>query len=250
MKMAIVFQRPHALRETPLHYCPGCTHGIIHRLVAEVIDELGIEGSTVGVSPVGCAYNNYLYFNCDMVQAAHGRAPAVATGIKRVHPENTVFTYQGDGDLASIGTAEIVHAANRGEKITTIFINNAIYGMTSGQMAPTTLIGQVTTTSPFGRRPEVEGYPVNMSEMLATLKGAAFVERVSMHDIKNIKNAKQAIKKAFQVQLAGLGFSIVEVLSSCPTNWGLEPIQSLKWIEEKMIPQYPLGNFKGKDLEV
>lgn len=248
--MAIVFQRPHALRETPLHYCPGCTHGIIHRLVAEVIDELGIEGSTVGVSPVGCAYNNYLYFNCDMVQAAHGRAPAVATGIKRVHPENTVFTYQGDGDLASIGTAEIVHAANRGEKITTIFINNAIYGMTSGQMAPTTLIGQVTTTSPFGRRPEVEGYPVNMSEMLATLKGAAFVERVSMHDIKNIKNAKQAIKKAFQVQLAGLGFSIVEVLSSCPTNWGLEPIQSLKWIEEKMIPQYPLGNFKGKDLEV
>ncbi|MEN6313641.1 MAG: thiamine pyrophosphate-dependent enzyme [Clostridiaceae bacterium] len=248
--MAIVFQRPHALRETPLHYCPGCTHGIIHRLVAEVIDELGIEGSTVGVSPVGCAYNNYLYFNCDMVQAAHGRAPAVATGIKRVHPENTVFTYQGDGDLASIGTAEIVHAANRGEKITTIFINNAIYGMTSGQMAPTTLIGQVTTTSPFGRRPEVEGYPVNMSEMLATLRGAAYVERVSMHDIKNIKNAKQAIKKAFQVQLAGLGFSIVEVLSSCPTNWGLEPIQSLKWIEEKMIPQYPLGNFKGKDLEV
>lgn len=248
--MAIVFQRPHALKETPLHYCPGCTHGIIHRLVAEVIDELGIEGSTVGVSPVGCAYNNYLYFNCDMVQAAHGRAPAVATGIKRVHPENTVFTYQGDGDLASIGTAEIVHAANRGEKITTIFINNAIYGMTSGQMAPTTLIGQVTTTSPFGRRPEVEGYPVNMSEMLATLKGAVYVERVSMHDIKNIRIAKQAIKKAFQVQLAGLGFSIVEVLSSCPTNWGLEPIQSLKWIEEKMIPQYPLGNFKGKDLEV
>lgn len=248
--MAIVFQRPHALRETPLHYCPGCTHGIIHRLVAEVIDELEIEGSTVGVSPVGCAYNNYLYFNCDMVQAAHGRAPAVATGIKRVHPENTVFTYQGDGDLASIGTAEIVHAANRGEKITTIFINNAIYGMTSGQMAPTTLIGQVTTTSPFGRRPEIEGYPVNMSEMLATLRGAAYVERVSMHDIKNIRIAKQAIKKAFKVQLAGLGFSIVEVLSSCPTNWGLEPIQSLKWIEEKMIPQYPLGNFKGKDLEV
>lgn len=248
--MAIVFQRPHALRETPLHYCPGCTHGIIHRLVAEVIDELGIEGSTIGVSPVGCAYNNYLYFNCDMVQAAHGRAPAVATGIKRVHPENTVFTYQGDGDLASIGTAEIVHAANRGEKITAIFINNAIYGMTSGQMAPTTLIGQVTTTSPFGRRPEIEGYPINMSEMLATLKGAAYVERVSMHDIKNIKNAKRAIKKAFQVQMAGLGFSIVEVLSSCPTNWGVEPIQSLKWIEEKMIPQYPLGNFKGKDLEV
>lgn len=248
--MAIVFQKPHALRDIPLHYCPGCTHGIIHRLVAEAIDELGIEGSTVGVSPVGCAYNNYLYFNCDMVQAAHGRAPAVATGIKRVHPENAVFTYQGDGDLASIGTAEIVHAANRGEKITTIFINNAIYGMTSGQMAPTSLLGQVTTTSPFGRKPEIEGYPINVSEMLSTLKGAVYVERVSTHDIKNIKNAKKAIKKAFQVQLAGLGFSIVEVLSSCPTNWGLDPIQSLKWIEDKMIPQYPLGNFRGKDLEV
>jgi len=248
--MATVFKRPHALKETPLHYCPGCTHGIVHRLVAEVIDELDIEGKTIGVSPVGCAYNNYLYFNCDMVQAAHGRAPAVATGIKRVNPDNIVFTYQGDGDLASIGTAEIVHAANRGEKITTIFINNAIYGMTSGQMAPTTLLGQVTTTSPFGRRAEIEGYPINICEMLSTLRGAAFVERVSMHDIKNIKNAKKAIKKAFQVQQAGLGFSIVEVLSSCPTNWGLDPIKALKWIEEKMIPQYPLGNFKGKDLEV
>ncbi len=248
--MAIVFQRPHALKETPMHYCPGCTHGIVHRLVAEVIDELGVEGNTIGVSPVGCAYNNYLYFNCDMVQAAHGRAPAVATGIKRVHPDSIVFTYQGDGDLASIGTSEIVHAANRGEKITTIFVNNAIYGMTSGQMAPTTLIGQVTTTSPFGRRSEFEGYPINMSEMLATLKGAVYVERVSMHDIKNIKNAKKAIKKAFQVQQAGLGFSIVEVLSSCPTNWGIDPLKSLKWIEDKMIPQYPLGNFKGKDLEV
>jgi len=250
MTMAIIFQRPHALRETQLHYCPGCTHGIAHRLVAEVIDELGVEGSTIGVSPVGCAYNNYLYFNCDMVQAAHGRAPAVATGIKRVHQDSMVFTYQGDGDLASIGTAEIVHAANRGEKITVIFINNAIYGMTSGQMAPTTLIGQVTTTSPFGRKPEIEGFPLNMSEMLATLKGAVYVERVSLHDIKNIKNAKKAILKAFKVQQAGLGFSIVEVLSSCPTNWGLEPVQSLKWIEDKMIPQYPLGNFKGKDLEV
>ena len=248
--MAIIFQKPHALRDTPMHYCPGCTHGIVHRLIAEVIDELGIEGSTVGVSPVGCAYNNYLYFNCDMVQAAHGRAPAVATGIKRVHPENAVFTYQGDGDLAAIGTAEIVHAANRGEKITTIFINNTIYGMTSGQMAPTTLIGQVTTTSPFGRRPEIEGYPINVCEMLSTLRGAAYVERVSAHDIKNIRNAKRAIKKAFQVQMAGLGFSIVEVLSTCPTNWGLEPVKALKWLEEKMIPQYPLGNFKGKDLEV
>lgn len=248
--MAIVFTRPHALRDTPQHYCPGCTHGIIHRLIAEAMDELGIEGSTVGVSPVGCAYNNYLYFNCDMVQAAHGRAPAVATGIKRVHPENTVFTYQGDGDLASIGTAEIVHAANRGENITTIFINNAIYGMTGGQMAPTTLVGQVTTTSPYGRRTDIEGYPINVSEMLATLKGAAFVERVSLHDIKNIRNAKKAITKAFKVQQAKLGFSIVEILSSCPTNWGLDPIKALKMIEEKMIPQYPLGNFRGKDLEV
>ncbi|NMA33475.1 MAG: 2-oxoglutarate oxidoreductase [Clostridiaceae bacterium] len=248
--MAIVFQRPHALRETQMHYCPGCTHGIVHRLIAEVIDELGIEGKTIGVSPVGCAYNNYLYFNCDMVQAAHGRAPAVATGIKRVHPGNVVFTYQGDGDLAAIGTAEIVHAANRGEKITTVFINNAIYGMTSGQMAPTTLIGQVTTTSPFGRKPEIDGFPLNVCEMLSTLKGAVYVERVSMHDIKNIKNAKKAIKRAFQVQMAGLGFSIVEVLSTCPTNWGVDPVNALKWIEEKMIPQYPIGNFRGKDLEV
>jgi 2-oxoglutarate ferredoxin oxidoreductase subunit beta len=248
--MAIVFKKPHALTDLPMHYCPGCTHGIVHRLVAEVIDELGIEGSTVGVSPVGCSYNNYLYFNCDMVQAAHGRAPAVATGIKRVHPENAVFTYQGDGDLAAIGTAEIVHAAARGEKITTIFVNNAIYGMTSGQMAPTTLLGQVTTTSPFGRKPEIQGFPISVCEMLSTLQGAVFVERASTHDIKNINNAKKAIKKAFQVQLAGLGFSIVEVLSTCPTNWGLDPVQSLKWIEEKMIPQYPLGNLRGKDLEV
>ena len=248
--MAIVFQKPHALRDIPMHYCPGCTHGIVHRLIAEVIDELGIEGSTIGVSPVGCAYNNYLYFNCDMVQAAHGRAPAVATGIKRVHPKNAVFTYQGDGDLAAIGTAEIVHAASRGEKITTIFVNNAIYGMTSGQMAPTTLLGQVTSTSPYGRKLEIDGYPVKVSEMLSTLQGAVYVERVSSHDIKNINNAKKAIKKAFQVQLAGLGFSIVEVLSTCPTNWGLDPVQSLKWIEDKMIPQYPLGNFRGKDLEV
>jgi 2-oxoglutarate/2-oxoacid ferredoxin oxidoreductase subunit beta len=248
--MATVFQRPHALRDVPMHYCPGCTHGILHRLIAEVIDELGIEGSTVGVSPVGCTYNNYEYFNCDMVQAAHGRAPAVATGIKRVNPDNAVFTYQGDGDLAAIGTAEIVHVAARGEKITTIFANNAIYGMTSGQMAPTTLIGQVTTTSPFGRKPEIHGYPVKVCEMLSTLQGAVFVERVSLHDVKNIINAKKAIKKAFQVQLAGLGFSLVEVLSTCPTNWGLDPEESLKWIQSDMMPQYQLGNFRGKDLEV
>lgn len=248
--MATVFKRPHALIDIPLHYCPGCTHGLIHRLIAEVIDELEIEGRTVGVSSVGCTYNNYEYFNCDMQQAAHGRAPAVATGIKRVNPENVVFTYQGDGDLASIGTAEIVHAATRSEKITTIFVNNAIYGMTSGQMAPTSVIGQVTTTSPYGRKPEVHGYPIKVCEMLSTLDGAVYVERVSLHDIKNIMNAKKAIKKAFQVQLSGKGFSIVEVLSTCPTNWGLNPIEALKWLQENMIPVYPLGNFKGKDLEV
>lgn len=248
--MAIVFQKPHTLKDTPLHYCPGCTHGIVHRLVAEVIDELELEGRTIGVSPVGCTYNNYEYFNCDMVQAAHGRAPAVATGVKRVHPNNIVFTYQGDGDLAAIGTAEIVHAAARGEKITTIFVNNAIYGMTSGQMAPTTLVNQVTTTSPFGRKPEVHGFPIKVSEMLSTLEGAVFVERAAVHDIKNINNAKKAIKKAFKVQMANLGFSMVEILSTCPTNWGLSPIESLKWVQDNLVPHYQLGNFKGRDLEV
>lgn len=248
--MATVFKRPHALKDISLPYCPGCTHGIVHRLLAEVIDELEIEGKTIGVSPVGCTYNNYLFFNCDMAQAAHGRAPAVATGIKRVHPGNVVFTYQGDGDLAAIGTAEIVHAASRGENITTIFVNNAIYGMTSGQMAPTTLINQVTQTSPFGRKPEIHGFPIKVCEMLSTLEGAVFVERVSMHDIKNINIAKKALKKAFQVQMAKKGFSIVEVLSTCPTNWGMNPVESLGWLKDNMIPVYPLGNFKGKDLEV
>ena len=248
--MAIVFKRPHALKEKEMHYCPGCTHGIIHRLIAEVIDELDIEGITVGVSPVGCAYNNYEYFNCDMVQAAHGRAPAVATGLKRTLPDRVVFTYQGDGDLAAIGTAEIVHAANRGEKITTIFINNAIYGMTSGQMSPTTLAGQITTTTPFGRKPEIHGYPIKVSEMLSALEGAVYLERVSVDSIKNIINAKKAIKKAFKVQIAGLGFSMVEVLSTCPTNWGISPIDAMEWLRENMMPHYPLGVFKGKDLEV
>ena len=248
--MATVFKKPHGLKDVSMHYCPGCTHGVVHRLIAEVIDELEVEGKTIGVSPVGCTYNNYEYFNYDMSQAAHGRAPAVATGIKRVNPDNVVFTYQGDGDLAAIGTAEIVHAATRGENITAIFVNNAIYGMTSGQMAPTTLINQVTTTSPYGRKPELHGYPVKVCEMLSTLDGAVFVERASMHDIKNIKNAKKAIKKAFEVQIAKKGFSIVEVLSTCPTNWGMNPIDALKWVEEKMVPEYPLGNFKGKDLEV
>lgn len=248
--MAVVFEKPHALKDIAMHYCPGCTHGIVHKLIAQVIDELGIEGKTVGISPVGCTYNNYEYFNCDMVQAAHGRAPAVGTGVKRVNPDNVVFTYQGDGDLAAIGTAEIVHAAARGENITTIFVNNAIYGMTGGQMAPTTLLNQVTTTSPFGRKPEINGFPINVCNMLSTLEGAVFVERVSMHDIKNILNAKKAIKKAFQVQIAKKGFSIVEVLSTCPTNWGMGSVESLKWLQDNMIPNYPLGNFKGKDLEV
>lgn len=239
--MAKVFEKPKALTDKPFHYCPGCTHGIVHRLVAEVIDELGVREKTVGVAPVGCAVFAYDYFNCDMHEASHGRAPAVATGIKRVLPDNVVFTYQGDGDLASIGAAEIVHAANRGEKITTIFINNAIYGMTGGQMAPTSLLGQVTTTSPYGRNADTEGHPIRVSEMLATLEGTAYIERVSVHDIKNITKAKKAIKKAFEVQLAGEGFALVEVLSTCPTNWGMTPIEALKWLEDNMIPYYPLG---------
>ena len=248
--MPTVFERPHALKDVSMHYCPGCTHGIIHRLIAEVIDELQIEGKTVGISPVGCTYNNYEYFNCDMVQAAHGRAPAVGTGVKRANPNNIVFTYQGDGDLAAIGTEEIVHAAARGEKITTIFVNNAIYGMTSGQMAPTTLLNQVTMTTPFGRKAETHGFPIRVCEMLSSLEGAVYLERVAVNNIKNIKNAKQAIKKAFQVQIANKGFSLVEILSTCPTNWGLSPVEAIKWLEDNMMPHYPLGNFKGKDLEV
>jgi len=248
--MAIVFEKTKGLTDKPLHYCPGCTHGIAHRIIAEVMCEIDILENTIGVSPVGCAYNNYEYFSCDMVQAAHGRAPAVATGIKRTVPDKYVFTYQGDGDLASIGTAEIVHAAARGEKICVFFINNTIYGMTSGQMAPTTLVGQVTTTSPFGRDADTQGYPINVSELLAPLTGAKYIERVALNNFKNIQQAKKAIAKAFRVQKAGLGFSMVEFLSTCSTNWGKEPVESLRWLEENMIPQYPLGVFKGKDLEV
>jgi 2-oxoglutarate ferredoxin oxidoreductase subunit beta len=214
------------------------------------MDEMDIEGDTIGVAPVGCSYNNYEYFNCDVQQAAHGRAPAVATGIKRALPDKYVYTYQGDGDLGAIGTAEIVHVAARGEKITTIFVNNAIYGMTSGQMAPTTLMGQVTTTTPFGRNPETNGFPIGIAEMLSTLEGAVYIERVAVTNVKNIKKAKKAIEKAFKVQKARLGFSLVELLSTCPTNWGLSPIESIKWLEDNMMPRYPLGVFKGKDLEV
>lgn len=242
--MRRLFGRPEALRDVPTHYCPGCPHGIVHRLIAEVIDELDIRERTIGIAPVGCAVLAYNYFNCDMQEAAHGRAPAVATGIKRVLPDSVVFSYQGDGDLASIGTAEIVHAAARGEKITVIFINNAIYGMTGGQMAPTTLIGQRTTTSPEGRDPRVAGFPIRISEMLATLDGVAYIARVSVHDVKHLLKAKKCIKTAFQVQLDGIGFAMVEVLCACPTNWGLAPPEAMKWVEEKMVPYYPLGDIK------
>ena len=246
----VVFERPHALADVPLHYCPGCTHGIIHRLVAEVIDELGIEGRTIGIAPVGCSVFAYNYFNCDMIEAAHGRAPAVATGVKRSDPENNVvFTYQGDGDLAAIGTAETVHAAARGENITVIFVNNAIYGMTGGQMAPTTLPGQVTQTSPYGRDTSKVGFPVKVCEMLSNVDGATYLERVAVNNVKNVKNAKKAIKKAFQNQLDGKGFSLVEVVSTCPTNWGLTPEKALEWLEENMLPYYPLGVYKDKFAE-
>ncbi|RPF48433.1 2-oxoglutarate ferredoxin oxidoreductase subunit beta [Hydrogenoanaerobacterium saccharovorans] len=244
--MAVVYEKSHALTDAVLHYCPGCTHGIIHKLVAEVIDELQCEGDTVGVAPVGCAVMAYNYFKCDMVEAPHGRAPAVATGLKRSLPNNVIFTYQGDGDLAAIGTAETVHAATRGENITIIFVNNCIYGMTGGQMAPTTLPGQVTQTTPYGRDVAAAGYPIRMSEMLATLDGTAYAERVSVDSVPNIRKAKAAIKKAFQTQVDKKGFSIVEVLSTCPTNWGLTPVEALGWLRDNMIPYYPLGVYKDK----
>ncbi len=244
-----VFEKPKALTDAPLHYCPGCTHGIIHRLVAEAIDELGVRGRTIGVAPVGCSVFAYNYFNCDMVQAAHGRAPAVATGVKRSDANNIVFTYQGDGDLAAIGTAETVHSAARNENITVIFVNNAIYGMTGGQMAPTTLPGQVTQTSPYGRDVNTVGYPVKVCELLSQIEGATYLERVAVNNVKNIKKAKAAIKKAFQNQIEGKGFSLVEVLSTCPTNWGKSPEQALTWLEENMIPYYPLGVYKDKYAE-
>ena len=247
--MAIVFQKPHALTDLPTHYCPGCTHGIIHKLVAEVIDELGIEGKTVGIAPVGCSVFAYNYFNCDMVEAAHGRAPAVATGLKRSMPDNVIFTYQGDGDLAAIGTAETVHSATRGENITIIFVNNAIYGMTGGQMAPTTLPNQVTQTTPYGRDVNTAGYPVRVCEMLSTLDGVAYAERVAVDSVPNIRKAKAAIKKAFQNQIDKKGFSIVEILSTCPTNWGLAPVDALQWLRDNMMPYYPLGVYKDKEGE-
>ncbi|MBP0990712.1 MAG: 2-oxoglutarate oxidoreductase [Oscillospiraceae bacterium] len=244
--MMIVFEKPKSLTDAEFHYCPGCTHGIIHRLVARAIDNLGIEGRTIGVAPVGCAVMAYDYFACDMVEAAHGRAPAMATGIKRSLPDNIVFTYQGDGDLASIGMAETVHSAARNENITIIFVNNAIYGMTGGQMAPTSLPGQVTQTSPYGRDVKVTGYPVRICEMLATLDGPEFIARVAVNNVKNVKNAEKVIEKAFRNQVEGKGFSLVEVISACPTNWGMTPDNALKWIDEKMIPYYPLGVYKDR----
>lgn len=245
--MKVIAKRPDSLTWARFHYCPGCTHGIIHRLVAECVDEMNMRESTIGICPVGCSVLAYDYFNFDMLEAAHGRAPAIATGIKRILPDRCLITYQGDGDLASIGMAEIVHASARGEKITVIFVNNTVYGMTGGQMAPTTLLGQVTTTSPYGRKKEEAGYPVRMAELLATNEGSAYISRVAVNNPANVIKAKKSIKKALQTQMKGIGFSMVEVLSTCPTNWGLSPIDSLKWLEENMIPYYPLGEFKVKE---
>ncbi|TAK13751.1 MAG: 2-oxoglutarate oxidoreductase [Anaerolineae bacterium] len=243
----LVYERPESLADVATHYCPGCTHGTAHRLVAEVLDEMGIREHSIGVASVGCSVFSYNYFDMDFVQAAHGRAPAMATGVKRVFPDRTVFTYQGDGDLASIGMAEIMHAAARGENITVIFINNAIYGMTGGQMAPTTLPGMKTTSSPRGRDVETQGYPIRMSEILATLDGVSYVVRRSLHNPAEIRKSKKAIRYAFETQQRGLGFSMVELLSSCPTNWGMTPLDSLTFIEDKMVPAFPLGDYKVID---
>jgi len=245
--MGKTYKRPEALSENYTHYCPGCTHGIIHRLVAEVIDELGIRGRTVGIAPVGCAVLAYNYFTFDFQEAAHGRAPAMATGIKRVRPDLMVFTYQGDGDLASIGLAEIVHAANRGEKFTTVFVNNAVYGMTGGQMAPTTMPEQRTTTTPYGRNPLDAGMPIRMAELLATLATPSYISRHTVIRPKYIIKAKQAIKKAFTYQLENRCFSLVEIVSTCPTNWGMTPAEAIDWAEEKLLAYYKLGEYKTPD---
>lgn len=243
-QMQVVYSRPKSFTETPTHYCPGCTHGVAHRLVAEVLDEMHLREKTIGVASVGCSVFAYNYFNFDFVQAPHGRAPAMATGVKRVYPDRIVLTYQGDGDLASIGMGEIVHAATRGENITVLFINNANYGMTGGQMAPTTLPGQKTTSSVNGRDVETMGFPIRTSELLANLEGSSYVVRRSLHDPKNIRLAKKAIRLAFETQQRGLGFSMVELLSICPTNWGMSPALSQQWLEEKMVPYYPIGDYK------
>ena len=240
----LVYERPHSLAPVVTNYCPGCTHGIVNRLVAEVIDELGIEGDTIGVSPVGCSVMMYNFFNCDFLEAAHGRAPAVATGVKRVHPDKVVFAYQGDGDLASIGMAETVHAATRGEKITIIFINNAIYGMTGGQMAPTTLLGMKTVTCPYGRDPKLHGYPLKMADIAAQLEGTCYVTRQTVHTVAAIRKAKNAIRKAFEYSMQGKGSNLVEIVSTCNTNWRMSPVKANQWMEENMVPYYPLGDLK------
>ncbi|PIE99010.1 MAG: 2-oxoglutarate oxidoreductase [Treponema sp.] len=245
----IIYQKSKGLTDKTMTYCPGCTHGMIHKLVAETMEELDIIEKAVGIASVGCSVMSYEFFNCDMQQAAHGRACAVASGIKRVSPESVVFTYQGDGDLASIGIAETLHAAHRGENITVIFVNNAIYGMTGGQMAPTTLIGQKTTTSPFGREQRTTGLPLRISEIMAQVPGAAYIERVSAHDPKHLRLAKKAVKKAFEYQLAGKGFSLVEFIGTCPVNWGIPPVEALAWAKDNMIPYYPLGIYKDLGAE-
>ncbi len=249
MACKVIFDRPESMTETITHYCPGCTHGVIHRLVAEILDELGLRERAVGVAPVGCSVLAYNYFNCDFLEAAHGRAPAFATGLKRTRPDLIVFTYQGDGDLASIGIAEIIHAANRGEKFTTIFVNNAIYGMTGGQMAPTTLPGQVTTTSPYGRDVQNVGYPMRMRELLSSLRTPAYIARVAVHTPRHIVEAKKAVRKAFTYQNQGRCFSMVEFLSTCPTNWGMTPIEATKWVQDNMVPYFPLGELKTPEQE-
>lgn len=244
--MAVVFDRPQSLVDRPTHYCPGCPHGIVHRLVAEAMDELNIEGRAIGVAPVGCAVMAYDYFGCDMIEAPHGRAPAIATGIKRARPDNVVFTYQGDGDLAAIGTAETVHSATRGENITIIFINNAIYGMTGGQMAPTTLVGMKTSTSPYGRDVHLHGYPLKMADIAAQLEGTAYVTRQSVQSVPAIRKAKKAIRKAFENSMAGKGSNLVEIVSTCNSGWKMSPAKSNEWMVENMFPFYPLGDLKDK----
>ena len=248
-KENLVYVKPKLITDNVMHYCPGCSHGTVHKLIAEVIEEMGLEEKTVGVSPVGCSVFAYNYIDIDWIEAAHGRALAVATAVKRLHPGNLVFTYQGDGDLSAIGTAESIHAAARGENVVAVYINNAIYGMTGGQMAPTSLPGQVTTTSPYGRDKHIQGNPIRICEMMATLEGVAYAERVSVDSVKNVVAAKKAIKKAFQTQIDKKGLSIVEVLSTCPTNWGLSPQQAIEWLRAEMIPYYPLGVFKDKTTE-
>jgi len=242
--MKTIYMHPKSLKKTPFHYCPGCGHSVVHRLVCEVIDEMDLQERTIGIPPPGCSVFAYNYFDVDMAESAHGRGAAVATGIKRAYPASVVFTYQGDGDLAGIGTAETIHAANRGENVTTIFINNAVYGMTGGQMAPTTLRGMKTTTTPYGRDHILEGHPIRMSEILAMLDGVAYIERVAVNSPANIRKAKKAIAKAFQVQLDGRGFSMVEILSPCPTNWKMTPVKSWQWVDEEMTRVFPLGVYK------